>query len=325
MDKWKETAQRAVPDEIQAQLTLLGGTIPPGCGPFSGEPVFKLFWGPDVLIWRNGKMRKRFTLRQRRRRRHYACTNEMFAQLSAQIERQQEQSRSAYMNLDLAKAFEVPDLDTFIKNNFTEHLDYKVFDPDCPFEGLLTYPQFPRYFRDLDYLEQIGSPYYVVLRWMPSPALRRTVCPQFPTMIDERKAWEGMRFTRGYYPELGEPIELDALGPYPEWGCYEHVFLILEDENNPEITVVPSEENTISKLQDYLQMRDAVRAKYAESKEHRTAQDLDAAVAEHEQTDLLWSVWFDDVLKDAKPAFADTHVTVPQMPQGESLIKVVRN
>lgn len=317
-DKWVQNPRPSVSPEIQKELTRLGGTIPNGCGELSGEPLFRLVWAPDELEWKNGKLRLRFLQRQRRIRRHYVCTEEMFTKLHAFDVHSMQERRASYMALDLAKAFLPHETTPYIQSNFTEQLDYITLDPTVRPEGMLTYPQFPRYYRDADFLQQIGKEEWKVLRWMPTPVLRDTVCPHFPTMLDDEKTWTDLRYDKGYYPETGEERMLDRLGPYPQFGSYEHECISLEPGE------MPTEKNILGPLRAYLQARDAVTARWEDDKAFREACTLEEAMLEFEQETLGWQNDMWARIEDARPSFKDTHVTVPAMPPaGEPVIKVV--
>lgn len=297
----------------------MGGTIPDGCGELSGKPLFRLVWAADELEWKNGKMRLRFMQRQKRIRRHYVCTEDMLTRVHAYDIAEMQERRDAYLRLDLVKAFLPHETTPWLKANFTEQLDYIELDPNVRPEGMLTYPQFPRYYRDVDFLLQIGKEQWKVLRWMPSPAIRDTVCPYFPTMIDDEKQWANLRFDIGYYPETGEERMLDRIGPYPKYGLYEHEFLTLD------VGEVPTEANVIARLKAYLDARSAVTDRWNSDKEFRQAVTLDEAMEEFDKESLAWQNDMWARMTDARPAFkGEESVAVPAMPPtDEPKIKVV--
>lgn len=316
-DKWIPVPAPSVDLDLQKELTELGGLIPQGCGHLSGKPLFELVWAPDVMVWQHGKMRKRFLARQRRERRHYELTNEAAEWLKAWKTARKLEGDRAYLDLKLSDAFLIGEATPALKAALTEHLDYRTLDPGRPRE--LVDSRFPIYFRDLDHLHQIGTPCFKVLRWMPSPKLRDKVCPQYPTMIDTEQQWSALRYDMAYFPEIGLDMMLDVLGSYPAYGAYEHVFVSLE------IGEAPTFNNILRPLLSYLQLRDQVTEKWRTDKDLRMNVTIDEMLAEYERETLQWSNEFDDRMKDARPAFHDTHVVVPEMPStGGPKIQVVR-
>lgn len=323
--KWEHPQEPGIPPEILKQIEEVGGTIPAGCGEFSGLPLFKLQFAGTAQKFANGKMRLRYPARSRRIKRYYGVHKHLFTAIKDYLTAFDKMQKDAFMRLDLVTAFSTPEITPLITNgNFINELDYVRLDSGRPLTELQKVCQLRNFefVADVPVFEQIGKPFYYLSRYMPSPQLRDAACPYLPTMLDTPRQWADQRFSEGFYPETGEWKMLDRLGEYPSFGGYFHDFVALSNEKGEPIPL--NEENVIAPIRFWKRAFEEISERYIQDKELRARVSLQEMLDEYDRETLAWENEWDERFWDATPAFLDAAVSKP-IKSAEPLIKVVKN
>lgn len=314
IDVWADRPEPVIAADLQDRLTEVGGRIPDGCGYMSGKPMFVLAYGGTCKRWSNGKMRLRFLDRQRILKRQYAVAPDVYQRILAWGVKETEKLKAEGT---LSSSFAVPEFTDYLTSEESS-LNYVAFDADTNYQqaadmlnaGLITkknngvttqhkVPTTWQYAQDVYFVHQIGRPYWYVLRWMPSPQPQKQF-PFFGTNMDTRQQWDNNRYDRGFYPETQEEFIMDRLGPYPEFGDYEHEYLGLIHDSDPNIYVEPTADNILPAVREYISKRDNIRLMHMD-KTFRTETDLNEDLRAHDMRSSVWSNDFQARFKDALP------------------------
>lgn len=223
---WRNIPSPVDVSSFQAQLTAIGGLVPPGYGSASGQPMFKILWAQEARHWENGAERLIWDERNldlKFELNHYAVDPDVYARAMRWLERQNEKAREMFMRLSFREAYKIPNFTEYLKGHEST-LNYRTINPEItdPHAIAVNIPPAWRYLRGWSTIHEIGQQCYYVVQWVP------------PETFGEEKEWNALRFDNMFFPEVDDVAMVDLLGPWPREGKWDHTVLRIANKVSDE-------------------------------------------------------------------------------------------
>ncbi len=295
---------------LQAELTQIGGTVPPSGGHFAAQPVYRLAFGQQEQHFSRGRWRVRFPddeIDELYVQERFYVTPELYSRIAVWMKERDADRQARFFNGDFGVLGEMEPISNYIRAHAST-LEYhqlpSVTDTrdnltmDVESIAATSVPPTWMYVADIADVIEIGKNCWFIMRWISSNA------------HGGRDMWERFRWTENaYIPELNCVVPIvDDLGAFSENGFWIPRIQIAEffRDNNGACDprnfryLEPTRRNTVEPVIEEL-FEQAALTRQMRNKDFRAAQHNEELIEKRDRAEAVQRAKVFEILEVDQP------------------------